>query len=135
MKMKTRNFRIGELAEHLGLEKFVIRFWEKEFNIKGQRSDGGQRFYQDKDIKKFEAIKVLLYEKGFTIAGAKKYIKDNPKKTDKTILASQVTTMDAQNTQPTQEPTPKQEFSSKPSDVAQQILALQEKLMKLKELL
>lgn len=72
MKMSTRQYRIGELAEKLNVEKFVIRFWEKEFNINSYRSQGGQRFYKDKDFEKFQLVKTLLYEKKYTIAGAKK---------------------------------------------------------------
>lgn len=142
MKMKKRNFRIGELAEHLALERFVIRFWEKEFNIKGQRSDGGQRFYTEKDIQKFEAIKSLLYDHGFTIAGAKKHLKENgTKKVNGPIRASHVTTMEQQDhelpqAQPTPEPVAEKRYASDISpEVAQQILALQAKLMLLKELL
>lgn len=72
MRMEKRKFRIGELAEHLSVEKFVIRFWEKEFNVRPTRSDGGQRFYDEDDARIFAAIKELLYDRGFTIAGARK---------------------------------------------------------------
>ena len=75
MKMNKRQFRIGELAQHLNVERFVIRFWEKEFNVHSSRSEGGQRFYQEKDLKTFSKIKELLYEKKFTIAGAKEALK------------------------------------------------------------
>ncbi len=77
MKMQKKQFRIGELAKTLNIERFVIRFWEKEFNVKGNRSHGGQRFYEEKDLQKFQSIKKLLYEQGFTIAGAKKQFKKN----------------------------------------------------------
>lgn len=72
MRMEKRKFRIGELAEHLAVERFVIRFWEKEFNVKPTRSHGGQRFYDEDDAQLFAAIKELLYNRGFTIAGARK---------------------------------------------------------------
>ena len=71
MKMNPRKYRIGELAKHLNIEKFVIRFWEKELEIKQKRSNGGQRFYQESDLQTFLIIKDLLYNKKFTIAGAK----------------------------------------------------------------
>ena len=77
MKMQKKQFRIGELAKNLNVERFVIRFWEKEFNVKGSRSEGGQRFYEEKDLQKFQSIKKLLYDQGFTIAGAKKQFKKN----------------------------------------------------------
>ena len=76
MKMQKRQFRIGELATHLSVEKFVIRFWEKEFDMRTIRSNGGQRFYDERDVEKFTMIKHLLYDKGFTIAGAKQQLKE-----------------------------------------------------------
>lgn len=74
--MQKRQFRIGELAKILAVERFVIRFWEKEFSLKGTRSQGGQRFYTQKDLATFSTIKKLLYEQGFTIQGARKKLKD-----------------------------------------------------------
>ena len=115
MKMQRRLIRIGELAKQLNVENFVVRFWEKEFSLKGHRSPGGQRFYDANDLAKFTMIKELLYEKGFTIAGAKKALKE-PQASS--IIASQKTTMD--------DITPSLE---------QQILALQKQLIKLRELL
>ena len=94
MRMQKRQFRIGELAKKLNIEKFVIRFWEKEFGIKTTRSAGGQRFYQQKDYEKFQLIKELLYRKKYTIAGAKLYFQHEKKPNSKTIIASQKTTME-----------------------------------------
>ena len=65
-----KQFRIGELAKEVGVERFVIRFWEKEFKIKANRTDGGQRVYSETDLTTFKAIKDLLYNQGFTIEGA-----------------------------------------------------------------
>lgn len=67
--------RIGDLARILCVEDHVIRFWEKEFKIKGQRSPGGQRYYTDEDVELFQRIKHLLYEQHFTIAGARKLLR------------------------------------------------------------
>lgn len=136
MKMQKRQFRIGELATYLNVEKFVIRFWEKEFDLSTERSEGGQRFYYDKDIEKFLLIKELLYQKGFTIAGAKQQLKVQYKKRknlevvevvaeDTKIIASQKTTLD-------QEIVDKQATKAQ---LEQQIIDLQKKLMKLRELL
>lgn len=72
--MKRRQFRIGDLARELSVKKYVIRFWEKEFELKSDRSDGGQRFYTEEDLNLFQHIKNLLYHEGFTIAGAKKQL-------------------------------------------------------------
>lgn len=91
MRMQKRKFRIGHLAQHLAVERFVIRFWEKEFNIRPTRSDGGQRFYDEHDLSMFEQIKELLYKRGFTIAGAKKQLTDTDK--DRSIIGSHKTTI------------------------------------------
>jgi DNA-binding transcriptional MerR regulator len=74
MKMEKKKFRIGELAQKVGVERFVIRFWEKEFGLESERTTGGQRFYSNEDLSQFAQIKELLYKKGFTINGAKKQL-------------------------------------------------------------
>jgi len=74
MKMEKNKIRIGELAQQLGIERFVIRFWEKAFSLGPRRSEGGQRYYTEKDVQRFGAIKDLLYNKRLTIAGAKKLL-------------------------------------------------------------
>jgi DNA-binding transcriptional MerR regulator len=138
MKIELRKFRIGALAERLQVERFVIRFWEKEFNIKPHRSSGRQRFYTDKDLEKFFAIKELLYEKGFTIAGAKKHIKKHlsTRKTphyqdqDTTMVASLMTTMEPEAIMARIPDT-----TDQAAQITAQILALQKQLIKLRELL
>lgn len=105
MKNEEQVFRIGTLAEKLQVERFVIRFWEKEFAMKPHRTTGKQRFYTEADFKKFTAIKELLYDKGLTIAGAKKHFAELKKQakndisTTDSIIASQPTTMDPQDCQ------------------------------------
>ena len=74
-RILKKKFRIGELAKELQLKKFVIRFWEKEFGLISDRSHGGQRFYTEEDFSTFSLIKELLYEQGFTIAGARLQLK------------------------------------------------------------
>jgi len=73
-RTKDRRFySIGEVARLLELETHVIRFWEREFQryIRPRRI-GGRRFYSPEQVKLFQSIKHLLYEEGYTIAGAKK---------------------------------------------------------------
>lgn len=72
MRMRKQQFRIGHLAKELGVDDFVIRFWEKEFKLPTHRSKGGQRFYSSDDVMFFKRIQELLHQKGFTIAGAKR---------------------------------------------------------------
>jgi len=76
--MAKRQFRIGELATALSVEKYVIRFWEKEFQLPATRSVGGQRFYTADDMRTFLQIKDLLYNKGFTISGARQQLSQKP---------------------------------------------------------
>lgn len=96
MKMQKKQFRIGDLAKRLNVERFVIRFWEKEFNLKPQRSDGGQRFYEERDYNKFQQIKELLHHKGFTINGARQQLSSMKNQT--AILCSHKTTLEKQAT-------------------------------------
>lgn len=92
MKMSKRQYRIGDLAKELKIKKFVLRFWEKELDIKPSRSTGGQRFYQEEDFETFQLIKTLLYERKFTLAGAKKELA-SLKTGKKTIIPSLKTDM------------------------------------------
>ena len=71
-----RYFRIGEVSALTGLETYVLRYWETEFpEIKPVRSRAGQRLYRKQDIETVFEIKEILYDKRFTIAGAKQYLK------------------------------------------------------------
>ena len=65
-------FRIGEVAELVGVESHVLRYWEGEFKMRPHRSSSGQRLYRKRDISRFLKIKRLLHTQGFTIAGARK---------------------------------------------------------------
>ncbi|HEY3595681.1 MAG TPA: MerR family transcriptional regulator [Polyangiaceae bacterium] len=70
-------FRIGEVAHALGLETHVLRYWETEFrSIRPQKSSRGQRVYSRRDVETLARVKELLYERGFTIAGARKHLRD-----------------------------------------------------------
>jgi DNA-binding transcriptional MerR regulator len=65
-------FRIGEVAQLCRLPAYVLRFWETEFpQLKPVKSSTGQRMYRHKDVENVLHIKRLLYEEGFTIAGAR----------------------------------------------------------------
>ena len=66
-------FRIGEVAELVGVEPHVLRYWEREFrSIRPTKSAKGQRVYSRRDIENLMRVRELLYREGFTIAGAKK---------------------------------------------------------------
>ena len=68
-------FKIGEVSSLTELETYVLRYWETEFkSIRPVRMGSNQRMYRRKDVETILEIKKLLYEEGFTIAGAKKKI-------------------------------------------------------------
>jgi DNA-binding transcriptional MerR regulator len=69
-------FRIGEVARLCRLPAYVLRFWETEFpQLKPVKSSTGQRMYRQRDVENVLRIKKLLYEEGFTIAGARQQLK------------------------------------------------------------
>jgi len=70
-------YRIGEVSRITGLKPHVLRYWESEFKvIKPYKGGSLQRLYRKKDLDLILKIKKLLYQDGFTIAGAKKKIRD-----------------------------------------------------------
>src|SRR5207302_2460721 len=73
-------FRIGEVSELCHLPAYVLRFWETEFpQLKPVKSNTGQRMYRRKDVDAVLRIKKLLYEEGFTIAGARQQLRSDLK--------------------------------------------------------
>src|SRR3954467_3890451 len=73
-------FRIGEVSKLCRLPAYVLRFWQTEFpQLKPVKSSTGQRMYRRKDVESVLRIKQLLYEQGFTIAGARQYLRDEIK--------------------------------------------------------
>jgi len=69
-------FRIGEVSRLCGLPSYVLRFWETEFpQLKPTKSGTGQRMYRRIDVEGVLRIKNLLYDQGFTIAGARQQIR------------------------------------------------------------
>lgn len=124
--MRKRKFRIGELAKKLKLKKFVIRFWEKEFELKSDRSDGGQRFYTQKDLNTFTLIKELLYEKKYTIPGAKKELSNINKNVSPALKTTSNDLVDTSYTVKSLQIS---------NEMLKQLHVLKEKLIKFKELL
>ncbi len=73
-------FRIGEVARLAGIKPYVLRFWETEFPALGPRKSGtGHRLYRRKDVELVLEIKRLLYEKRYTIEGARKFMETRGK--------------------------------------------------------
>ena len=74
-------FRIGEVAKLAGVKPHVLRFWEAEFRGLGPKKSGtGHRVYRRKDVAFVLEIKRLLYDKRFTIEGARKYLESQGKR-------------------------------------------------------
>src|SRR5882724_12880223 len=73
-------FRIGDVSRLAGIKPYVLRFWESEFPGLGPKKSGtGHRLYRRKDVEMVLEIKRLLYEKRFTIEGARQWLEDRPK--------------------------------------------------------
>jgi DNA-binding transcriptional MerR regulator len=70
-------FRIGEVSRIVGVEPYVLRYWEAEFpQVRPGRADSKQRIYQKKDLELLLEIKRLLYEEKLTIKGARKRLQE-----------------------------------------------------------
>jgi DNA-binding transcriptional MerR regulator len=77
-------FRIGEVSRLTSTKPFVLRFWETEFPmLQPVKSPKGHRLYRRQDIETVLVIKRLLYDEGFTIAGARRHLRDQPGEPEK----------------------------------------------------
>lgn len=71
-------YKIGEVSRIAGVEPYVLRYWETEFNfLKPRKSKSGQRIYVKKDLEMIFQIKDMLYKDRFTIEGVRKKLADN----------------------------------------------------------
>ncbi len=72
-----RLVRIGEAAKLVGVEAYVLRFWETQFSfIRPKQSHSGHRYYTRADIETLKIVKRLLHTEGYTIAGARKFFRE-----------------------------------------------------------
>src|SRR5262252_2887874 len=73
-------FKIGEVSEIVGVEPYVLRYWETEFELlKPSKAPSRHRLYKKRDVELLLEIKRLLYSEGFTIEGARKKLKEGKK--------------------------------------------------------
>jgi DNA-binding transcriptional MerR regulator len=80
-------FKIGEVSEIIGVEPYVLRYWETEFPaLKPSKSRSQQRMYRKRDVELLIEIKRLLYEEMYTIAGAKKQLSKSGEKSPSSQL-------------------------------------------------
>ena len=74
---EKRYYRIGEVSKVTGVKPYVLRYWESEFRFMApQKSRSKQRLYRRRDIEVIQLVKKLLYEQRFTIAGARKKLRE-----------------------------------------------------------
>ena len=86
-----RYFAIGEVGYLCAVKPHVLRYWEQEFpQIKPVKKRGNRRYYQYKDVLVIRQIRTLLYEKGFTIDGARAQLSSNPKEVSKSVKTDAV---------------------------------------------
>ena len=72
-------YKIGEVAKFTGVKTHVLRYWESEFKaIRPNKSRSNQRLYRKQDVELILHLKDLLYNQGFTIAGARKKLRKKP---------------------------------------------------------
>jgi DNA-binding transcriptional MerR regulator len=72
-----RYFTIGEVSELCGVKPHVLRYWEQEFSqLKPVKRRGNRRYYQHHEVLLIRRIRELLYEQGFTIAGARNQLEE-----------------------------------------------------------
>ena len=94
-------YRIGEVSRMTDLKPFVLRYWETEFPmLEPVKSASGHRLYRAADVDMVLKIKRLLYDEGFTIAGARRHLRDPNATTDSQHTAAQfqLTSPDARET-------------------------------------
>jgi DNA-binding transcriptional MerR regulator len=74
---EARTYRIGEVSRLTALKPFVLRYWETEFPmLQPVKGPNGHRLYRPEDVELVLRIKRLLYDEGFTIAGARRHLRD-----------------------------------------------------------
>ena len=70
-------YRIGEVSRMTGVKAFVLRYWETEFPmLEPEKGPNGRRSYRQEDVELIRKIKRLLYDEGFTIAGARRHLRE-----------------------------------------------------------
>jgi DNA-binding transcriptional MerR regulator len=75
--MEKDFYRIGEVSRLTNLKPFVLRYWETEFpTLEPVKSSSGHRLYRQEDVEMVLRIKRLLYDEGFTIAGARRHLRE-----------------------------------------------------------
>ena len=86
---EKKYFRIGEVSKIVGVDTYVLRYWETEFpRIRPHRAKSRQRLYRKKDVEQLLQIKKLLHDEGYTISGARKVLKEHNRPDCREVPAS-----------------------------------------------
>jgi DNA-binding transcriptional MerR regulator len=80
-------YTISEAAQNLNVTCSMLRYWEKEFELRPHKTEKGSRRYNEKDIEAFRLIHYLVKTKGLTLAGAKQKLRENP---DKVVRSEEI---------------------------------------------
>jgi DNA-binding transcriptional MerR regulator len=100
-------FRIGEVSQIVGVEAYVLRYWESEFKgLSPRKSSSGQRMFRRRDVELLLQIKHLLYERKFTIEGARMALQDLSRDKDKKDKARKLTALSQAELFPAASPLP-----------------------------
>jgi DNA-binding transcriptional MerR regulator len=88
-------YRIGEVSRLTDLKPFVLRYWETEFPmLEPVKSPNGHRLYRQEDVEIVLRIKRLLYDEGFTIAGARRHLREHNGASDSDGVSNSVSPAD-----------------------------------------
>jgi len=121
---KKLYYKIREVCKIVGVEAHVLRFWETEFpSLSPPKSKSGQRTYRPKDIELLLEIRKLLYEDGFTIAGARKQLSSGTVREAEARGDTKIP-KDRVRTKPTPRPAPPSERLDKVKAELENILTL-----------
>ncbi len=141
-KKSSSAFRtISEVADDLGVQQHVLRFWETKFSqVKPLKRGGGRRYYRPEDVELLQAIHRLLYVEGYTIKGVQKLLRDAGKRQivsnfcDDAVERREASDSDEYIVSPSVDSAPSAEPSSKKGLSDRQKKALEDVLAELKEL-
>jgi DNA-binding transcriptional MerR regulator len=115
-------YKIGEVCDITQVAPHVIRYWETEFSaLKPSKNSSGQRIYRYKDVDLILLIKRLLYEEGYTIAGANKKLQSDVVRKRDERLAPEASV--ASEAAPPREPISKSEYAQRTLDELRPVLA------------
>jgi DNA-binding transcriptional MerR regulator len=113
---KKLYYKIGEACKMLDIQPYVLRYWETEFSaLRPSKSKSGQRVYSEKDLQVIGRVKELLYDEGYTIAGAKKKLEAEMEKGEVKPAQEKPPAPETESEQPAKKPAAKRAAAKKPA--------------------